>query len=88
MMPPLVAIVEVRRKVGDHAFRLWLPIFLIWLLLLPFVLLLLPFVIIIGLIAGIRIFAALGQGLRILNSLNGTDVEIDKAGRRVFIHIV
>ena len=88
MMPPLLAIVDITRKVDGRMFQLWLPIFLIWLLLLPLALILLPIVIVVGLIAGIQIFAALGALLRVLNGLNGTDVEIDQARRHIVIHLV
>ena len=88
MMPPLLAIVDVQRKVDGRMFHIWLPLFLIWLLLLPLALILLPIVIVIGLIAGIQVFAALGALLRVLNSLNGTNVEIDQARRHIVIHLV
>ena len=88
MMPPLLAIVDIQRKADGRMFHLWLPLFLIWLLLLPLVLVLLPIVIIVGLIAGIQIFAAIGGVLRVLNALNGTNVEIDQARRHIVIHLV
>jgi hypothetical protein len=88
MMPPLVAIVDIYRKTDGRTFHLWLPIFLVWLLLLPLVLLLLPIVIIAGLIAGIQIFAAMGAMLRVMNGLNGTNIEIDRTTRRIVIHLI
>jgi len=88
MMPPLLAVVDIERKADGRMFHLWLPLFLIWLLLLPLALILLPIVIIVGLIAGIQIFAAIGGVLRVLNGLNGTEVEIDQARRHIVIHLV
>jgi hypothetical protein len=88
MMPPLLAIVDIQRKRDGRMFHVWLPVFLLWLLLLPIAIILLPIVIIVGLVAGIEIVSALGALLRILNSLNGTNVEIDQAARRIVINLV
>ena len=88
MMPPLLAIVDITRKADGRMFHVWLPIFVLWLLLLPLAIIALPFVIIIGLIAGIQIFAALGGVMRVLNGLNGTEVEIDQTRRHIVIHLV
>jgi hypothetical protein len=88
MMPPLLAIVDIQRKADGRMYHLWLPLFLIWLLLLPLAIIALPIVIIIGLIAGIEVFAALGGAMRVLNGLNGTEVEIDQTSRHIVIHLV
>ncbi|MBI1214056.1 MAG: hypothetical protein GC190_21550 [Alphaproteobacteria bacterium] len=88
MTPPLLAIVDIQRKADGRMYHVWLPLFLIWLLLLPLAIIALPFVIIIGLIVGIQIFAALGGLMRVLNSLNGTEVEIDQTRRHITIHLV
>jgi uncharacterized membrane protein len=88
MMPPLLAIVDIQRKADGRMYHLWLPLFLIWLLLLPIAAVLLPIVIVVGLIAGVQIFAALGGVMRVLNGLNGTEVEIDQTRRHIVIHLV
>jgi len=88
MMPPLLAIVDIQRRADGRMYHLWLPLFLIWLLLLPLAIIALPFVIVIGLIAGIEIFKAMGGVLRVLNALNGTHVDIDQAGRHIVIRLV
>jgi len=88
MMPPLLAIVDIQRKSDGRMYHLWLPVFLLWLLLLPIAIILLPIVIIVGLIAGIDVFGALGGLMRVLNGLNGTNVEIDQNRRRIVINLV
>jgi uncharacterized membrane protein len=88
MMPPLLAVVDIERKADGRMFHVWLPLFLIWLLLLPLAIVALPFVIIIGLIAGIQIFAALGGVFRVLSALNGTHVDIDHGRSHIVIRLV
>jgi len=88
MMPPLLAILDIQRKPDGRMYHIWLPLFLIWLLLLPLAIVALPFVIVIGLIAGVEIFAALGGVMRVLNALNGTHIDIDQAGRHIVIRLV
>ncbi|MCW5696311.1 MAG: hypothetical protein KIS96_06190 [Bauldia sp.] len=86
MMPPLWADLRVRTR-RVHL-RLWLPLFLIWILLLPIFLLVLPFAIVGFIVMGVKPVPALGAIFRVMGSLSGTSIEVDRPKALVSLRIV
>jgi hypothetical protein len=86
MSVPLFAILNIRSR-RSHI-SLWLPLFLIWILLLPVVLVLLPFAMIAMLAAGLKPLAALSAMARVIGSVSGTSIYVDRRKALVSLEIV
>lgn len=84
-MIPFVARISVRR--GSRDFRLWIPLAIVWLLLLPAMLLLVPLVLISCLIARVDPLDALGFFWAILCGIQGSEFEVESAGRSISIYV-
>ena len=85
-MIPLFLTVSIR-PAGQPPFRLWLPLVLVWLLLSPLLILLIPAAMLLGVIAGMNPFTALGSVVAVFCALAGTHVEVQAPDASVFIHI-
>jgi hypothetical protein len=86
MTLPLFAILNIRSR-NSHI-SLWLPLFLIWILLLPLALLLLPLVILVFLGAGLQPVPALAAVARVIGSVSGTSIRVDRPKALISIEIV
>ncbi|MGA0599967.1 hypothetical protein ACO2Q3_04600 [Caulobacter sp. KR2-114] len=85
-MIPLFLSVSVR-TVHQRPIRIWLPLVLIWILLAPLLVLIVPAVMILGAIAGMNPFAAVGSFFAVFCALSGTHVEVEAPDASVFLHI-
>ena len=85
-MMPQVVTVQVHSG-PSRRLRLWVPLLPVWLLLSPFVLLVLPVFLIACRASGGRPFAALAGLWRLLCSLTGASVDLERGRRRLAIRI-
>ena len=85
-MIPFAADVSFRRR--DHRmWNLWIPLAVVWLLLLPLVVLLLPVFFIACLFRDVDPARAIAALWRILNSLDDTEITVDKPELSFSVHL-
>jgi len=83
---PLLLTVRVRAQ-GERPIRVWLPLILIWILLAPLLVIVVPVVMVLGALAGMNPFSAVGRLWAVFCALSGTHVEVEAPDASVFVHI-
>jgi hypothetical protein len=84
-MIPITSTVCIGSSQGGR--RICIPLVLLWLLLLAFALLLLPILLLASLIVRVNPLRAFAVFWQIVNSLKGTNVEFNQAGRSIAIRL-
>jgi len=85
-MIPFAADVSFRHR-DRRAWNLWIPLAIVWLLLLPVVILLLPIFFIACIVGDVDPLRAIAALWRILNSLNDTEISVNKPEQSFSVHL-
>ena len=85
-MIPFAADISFRGR-DRRRWNLWIPLAVVWLLLLPLVMLLLPAFFIACLVCDVDPARAIAALWRILNSLDDTEIAVDKPEISLSVHL-
>jgi len=85
-MIPFAADITIRRR-DRRTWNLWIPLAVVWLLLLPLAILLLPVILIACLVRDVDPACAIAALWRILNSLDDTEIDVDKPEMSFSVHL-
>jgi hypothetical protein len=82
-----IAGIEIRRGFGSHNYHVGVPLLLLSLAALPFVILVAPIALVACLALGVNPLQGVREFGRLLTSLRGTHLEIEKGPNTVVVHI-
>jgi uncharacterized membrane protein len=85
-MIPFAADISFRGR-DRRRWNLWIPLAVVWLLLLPLVILLLPVFFIACLVCDVEPARAIAALWRILNSLDDTEISVNKPESSFSLHL-